>query len=127
MTNQRFIVLAFLTLGGLLGLTVRGLGLPLLAAIEVADPLIFGMVNASSLVALVISATAFFVLLRNSTAYRFADEAIEELRKTTWPDREETIRSSGVVIATTVVIAATLATYDVVWAAVTGFFLFTEG
>lgn len=127
MTNQRFIVLLFLSFGALAGATVRGLGLPLLASLEVADPLILGLVNASTLVALLVGAATFFVLLRQEQAYTFADESISELRKVTWPDKEETVRSTGVVIGTTLFLASVLASYDFVWAKITSFFLFTQG
>lgn len=127
MTNQRFIVLVFFFAGVLVGLTLRGLGLPLLASLEVADPQVLGLVNASSLFGLVTGALTFFALLRHPGAYGFADEAIGELRKTSWPDKEETVRSTVVVIGTTVFIAAALASYDFVWAKLTSLFLFTEG
>lgn len=127
MTNQRFIVLTFFCAGVLVGLTLRGLGLPLLASLEVADPLIFGLINASSLVALLSAVATLFALLRNQAAYSFTDESITELRKTTWPGKEETVRSTAVVIGTTVFIAVALASYDLVWAKLTSIFLFTEG
>ncbi len=126
MNNQRYIVATFLGLATLAGFTLRGLGLPLLASLEVADPQLFGVVNASSLVSLVVGAIIFFVLLRQTQAYAFADEAISELRKTTWPEKEETVRSTAVVIGATLFIAATLASYDFIWAKLTSFFLFTE-
>ncbi|RME25045.1 MAG: preprotein translocase subunit SecE [Deltaproteobacteria bacterium] len=126
MNNQRYIVATFLALATLAGLTLRGLGLPLLASLEVADPQILGVVNASSLVSLLFGAVVFFGLLRNNAAYTFADEAITELRRTTWPDKEETVRSTAVVIGTTLFLAAALASYDFIWAKLTSFFLFTE-
>lgn len=107
--------------------TLRGLGLPLLASIEVADPQLLGAINASSLVALLAGTATFFGLLKSSAATTFVDEAIGELRKTTWPGKDETVRSTGVVIGTTVFIAAVLGSYDLIWAKLTSLFLFTEG
>jgi len=126
MANQRFIVLTFFLAGVLVGLTVRGLGLPLLASLEIADPLVLGLVNASSLVSVASGMLTFFFMLKNEPAYSFTSEAIYELRKTSWPGKEETVRSTAVVIGTTFFIAAALASYDLVWAKLTGIFLFTE-
>ena len=127
MTNQRFIVLAFVLAGILIGFTLRGLGLPLLASIEVADPQVLGVANASSLVAMVAGVVTFFALLKSQAAYSFTDESIDELRKTTWPDKDETVRSTAVVIGTTAFLAVALGSYDLVWAKLTSLFLFTEG
>lgn len=127
MTNQRFIVLTFLSLAALVAMTLRGLGLPLLASLEVADPQILGTINLTSLVSIGIGIITFFVLLRHRQAYTFTDESITELRKTTWPEKEETVRSTAVVIGTTIFIAATLASYDFVWAKITSIFLYTQG
>ena len=126
MNNQRYIVLVFFLTGVLAGATVRGLGLPLLANLEVADPQLLGMFNGSSVVAVVICIATFFLLLRNHAATSFVDESVTELRKTTWPDKEETVRSTAVVIGTTFFLAATLACYDLVWAKLTSLFLYTQ-
>lgn len=127
MSNQRFIVLTFLLAGALAGFTLRGLGLPLLASLEVADPQLLGAINASSVVALLVGVVTFFGLLKSTAATTFVDEAIGELRKTTWPGKDETVRSTGVVIGATVFIAVVLGSYDLIWAKLTSLFLFTEG
>lgn len=127
MQNQRFIVLSFFLAAVLLAATLRGLGAPLLASLEVADPLIAGVANASTLVSAALGVGLFFFLLRNNTSFTFTDEAIDELRKTTWPGKEETIRSTLVVVGATTFIAVVLASYDLVWAKITSTFLFTEG
>lgn len=126
MSNQRYIVATFLGIGVLTGFTVQGLGLPLLASLEVADPQLLGLINASSLVSLLIGGLTFLIMLRHEQAYAFADESITELRKTTWPGKEETVRSTAVVIGATLFIALTLASYDFIWAKLTSIFLFTE-
>ena len=126
MNNQRYIVLVFFLTGVLTGATVRGLGLPLLANLEIADPQILGMFNGSSIAAVVVTFLTFFVLLRNRAATSFVDESVTELRKTTWPNKEETVRSTTVVIGTTFFLAATLACYDLLWAKLTSLFIYTQ-
>lgn len=127
MQNQRFILLSFLGAAVLLGMSVQGLSIPLLARLEVADPQILGLINATTLAGLVVGVTTFLVLNRNRAAVAFTNEVIDELRKVHWPDKQETVRSTLVVVIFTFVVAGALATYDYVWAQVTEMFLFTEG
>ena len=50
-----------------------------------------------------------------------------EFRKVKWPGKSETVRSTVVVLLFSIIVAGTLAFYDVIWARVTNAFLFTEG
>ena len=126
MDNRKYILFTFLGAASLIAMAVSGLGAPLMARFEVGDPQILGMFNATSVAGFILGVVVFFVLNRHELAYRFTDEAITELRKVTWPDREETVRSAIVVLTCTVILAGTLGFYDFVWARLTGFFLFTE-
>ncbi|MFN9906757.1 MAG: preprotein translocase subunit SecE [bacterium] len=45
----------------------------------------------------------------------------------TWPSREETVRSTIVVVVFSVVLAGALGFYDYVWAGLTRRFIFSEG
>jgi len=127
MRNQKYIVMSFLAAGALIGFTLLGLLVPTLARMEVGDPQIFGLVNATSLVALVVAVVTFVGLNRHPLVVRFSNEVITELRRVTWPEREETVRSSAVVVGTTLFVALMLAIYDYSWAEVTSLLLFTEG
>ena len=126
MRNQKYIVMSFLAAGALVGFTVRGLAVPLLAQLEVGDPQIAGLVNATSLAGIVTGVLTFLILNRHPLVVKFTNEVITELRKVTWPDREETIRSTTVVIGTTLFVAAMLAIYDYAWAEITSVLLFTS-
>ena len=127
MNNQRYILLTFFTGAVLLGMSVRGLAVPLLASLEVADPLVLGTLNATTLVGIVVGIVSFLVFNRNQSAVQFTDESIGELRKVAWPDKDDTIRSTSIVVVVTLGIAAALASYDFVWGRITRAFLFTEG
>ena len=127
MKNQRYIVLTFLVLAAFMGMAVRGLGSPLLASFEVGDPLVGGLVTVTSLAGVLSGIGIFFFLLRHIPSVTFTDEVVTELRKVFWPTRDETVRATAVVVATTLFIALCLAFYDFVWARVTSTFLFTEG
>jgi preprotein translocase subunit SecE len=125
MRNQKYIVMSFLAAGALVGFTVRGLAIPLLAQMEVGDPLIAGLVNATALAGIATGVLTFLILNRHPLVVRFTNEVITELRKVTWPDREETIRSTTVVIGTTLFVATMLAIYDYAWAEITSVLLFS--
>ena len=93
-------------------------------------PVIGVDVTPAFLIALVVFAGAMILLYRWTESPKIADALIEtesELRKVTWPEREDTLRSSLIVIGCTFVIAGSLAFYDFVWGRLTGIFLFTEG
>ena len=126
MRNQKYIVMSFLAAGALVGFTVRGLAVPLLAQLEVGDPQIAGLVNATSLAGIVTGVLTFLILNRHPLVVKFTNEVITELRKVTWPEREETIRSTTVVIGTTLFVASMLGIYDYAWAEITSVLLFSD-
>lgn len=127
MDNRKYILMSFLAASVLLGMSVRGLGGPLLARLEVGDPLIFGILNATTLAGILVGSGLFFFLNRHPLVYNFTDEVVGELRKVSWPDREDTLRSSLIVVGCTLIIAGSLGFYDFVWGRLTNLFLFTEG
>jgi preprotein translocase SecE subunit len=127
MSNQKYILTAFLSAAVFAGFSVRGLAVPLLARLEVADPLVVGFAPASSMLGVGVGAVVFAVLTRHKGANTFTDETVGELRRVTWPDREETIRSTSIVVGATLFLAGVLSTYDFVWAKITNAFLFNAG
>jgi preprotein translocase subunit SecE len=127
MDNAKYIVIAFLGAAILVGFSVRGLAVPLLASLEVADPQLFADLTATGAAGLVTGIVTFLFLNRHAQVYTFTDEAVSELRKVTWPSKEETWRSTMVVIICTGVLMAALASYDFVWKGITRAFLYTAG
>ncbi len=127
MDNQRYIVMTYLAAAVLAGFSVHGLMVPLLAKLEVGDVQLLGFTTASTFAGIVAAIATFFILNRHPLAVSFTDETITELRKVVWPDKEETVRSSTVVVVFTLIVAGALAGYDFVWARLTSIFLFTEG
>ena len=81
--------------------------------------------NATSLAAILIGVSSFILLIRHRSVVRFTDESWTELRRVFWPDKQETVRSTAIVIFVTLFIAFMLGLYDYVWAEVTKVFLFT--
>jgi preprotein translocase subunit SecE len=124
--NQKFVLMSFFSAAVLVGMSLQGLGAPLLANFEVSNPELFLGLNATSMVAFIVGVITFLVLNRHPVVYRFTDEVVTELRKVSWPSREETIRSTTVVVVFTVIVAGALAGYDWIWGEITSRVLFTE-
>lgn len=127
MDNQKYILMTFLGAAVLLGASIRGLVVPLLASMEVGDPRLFGLMDASAIAGVFIGIATFFILNRNRAAYVFTDEVVAELRKVVWPDKQETVRSTLVVVSFTVIVAGALGLYDFIWAGITREFIFSAG
>lgn len=125
--NQRYILLSFLAIAVAVGFSARGLAGPIMAWGGVSDPRLFGVVDGSSLIGTGLGIATFTVFLRSSSLVQFTDEVITELRKVTWPDREDTVRSTIVVVSTSLFIALMLAGFDWLWGSLTSAFLFTKG
>ena len=123
--NRRFIVMAFLSGAAVLGLTVRSAAGAFMINFGHPDAMVAGIMHQSALIGLVCALVCFFVLMRHKGAVQFTDETVTELARTTWPDREETLRSTTVVLVTTTFIALSLAIFDFVWKRVANIFLFT--
>lgn len=65
----------------------------------------------------------FVVLLRHPKANSVLDEVIIELKKVTWPGREDVVKSTWVVLVCIFFISLILAGFDVLWGKVIGYLL----
>ena len=126
MKNSKTIAFILLALTWLTVVALRGLAIPVLARFEIGDPIV-GFLSASALVAIVLGVGTYIALMRNTRVVQFADEVIDELNKVTWPEKDETVSSTVVVVGVTLFIAAALGLYDYVWAEVTQIVLYTDG
>lgn len=126
MKNTKTIAFILLGLTWLTVVALRGLAIPVLARFEIGDPIV-GFLSASALVAIVLGVGTYITLMRNTRVVQFADEVIDELNKVTWPEKDETVSSTVVVVGVTLFIAAALGLYDYVWAEVTQIVLYTDG
>jgi preprotein translocase SecE subunit len=126
MNNQKHIVLTLLAIAFLVSVSLRGLLIPVLARLEVGDPLLFNSINATTVAAIILGILLFVLLNRHRKIVAFTDESVTELRRVFWPDKEETIRSTTVVIGVTLFIAFMLGSYDYVWAEVIQLLLFMK-
>jgi preprotein translocase subunit SecE len=67
------------------------------------------------LVSFLIAGLATWAALRNERLVQLANEVTAELRKVTWPTREETFAATIVVVVTVIVASAFLAFFDTLW------------
>jgi preprotein translocase SecE subunit len=125
--NQRAVTLSFVVGGVLVGVFVRSLVSAVMGYAALEDPILGGVLAASVVIGIVAGIVGFFVLLRTEKATTFVDSVWSELKKVSWPTREETTNNTTIVVGATLFFATLLAAYDFTWAKVTGFFLFNVG
>ena len=127
MRHQRWVLLAF-TMGAILmGLVVQAACVSAFAQFAMPDYRVQGLLNRSSVIAMVGGGLFFVAMIRSKQTIRFTDEVVGELLLVTWPTRDETVRASTTVILTTLFTAAVLAFYDLIWKNLADIVLFTEG
>lgn len=117
--NRRWVVLSYVS-AGLLTAWVLGQGLRWafyrLRDYGIRDIELLGSnFTLAHAVALGLSCLIFLYIWKNEKITRGAHEVVEELRKVTWPDAQETQTSTIVVLVTTVIIALILWIFDFAW------------
>ena len=127
MENQRAVAVLFIIAGVLGGVFVRSLAVTLMGGFAIQDQLLAGVAPVSTLLGVIAGIVTTVVLLRHERARSFTDSVVAELRRVTWPTREETFGNTGIVIGATLFFATLLSSYDFLWAKLTGLFLYTTG
>ncbi|MEZ4750208.1 MAG: preprotein translocase subunit SecE [Bdellovibrionota bacterium] len=84
-----------------------------------------GVGAAREVLPVVLGAVGFLIALSHRKLNVFMDEAVTELKKVTWPTREEVVRSTTVVIICILVAGLILAGFDLLWGKVISFLLQT--
>ena len=80
------------------------------------------MVSPVDILAGAIGVATFAALIRNAKVNSFTNEVITELGKVTWPNRKETVLSTGVVSVLVGICAVILFGFDMLWGAVVKIF-----
>jgi preprotein translocase SecE subunit len=75
------------------------------------------IVSPVDMLAVVFGLATFFVLLKSGRVNGFTNEVITELGKVTWPNRKETVLSTGVVSVLVGICAMILFFFDLLWGA----------
>ena len=123
--NQRLVTLLYVVAGIAGGVLVRSAALQVMAYQSVEDPVLGGVLSATAVAGLVGAALTFGLLSRNAKANEFADSALSEMKKVTWPTRDETVNNTGIVVGAAVGFGALMFVYDYSWSAITAFALYS--
>jgi preprotein translocase SecE subunit len=127
MVNQRFVLLAIFGAAVFVAAVLQSAVSTAFLQMAWEDTrLLGGAANLSDATAVAGGAVAFVALVRNVDAVRFTDEVVGELKKVTWPSRDEAFQAATTVVFTAVFVSAVIAAYDFVWKNVADFFLFTK-
>lgn len=114
--NRKAISLIYLACGFISWLLFREILATLWVALRIPTPESW-VVAPPEIIAAVLGIAAFVILLRNSRVVTFTNEVITELSKVVWPNRKETVISTGVVSVLVAICAVILFTFDIIWGA----------
>lgn len=74
-----------------------------------------GIEYAREILPLAVALIAFAIVLKHPRVNVFLDEAVMELKKVTWPSRDDVVRSTTVVFGCILVASFILAIFDLIW------------
>lgn len=82
-----------------------------------------GILTVREVLPLVLAGTLFLILFRHRKVNEVMDEVVAELKKVTWPSRDDVVKSTTVVMICIVIASGIIATFDVIWGRLIGAFL----
>jgi len=118
MTNQRWVAVGYIVFALLAGFFLEHVLLAGFGTFTVTQPLTRPLWNDwtwSSLIGLLISFGAAFYLWTNAKSREVSFEIVAELRKVSWPGLQETRAATIAVIVASLIAAALLGLFDVLW------------
>ena len=124
MLHQRYVLMIFVVIAIVAGVTVQSASASLIEQFALMDRRLFSVVNVSTLISVASGGITFLALVRNQRAVTYFDEVVDEMIKVTWPTREEAIRGATTVLTTSAIVAFMIAFYDFFWKKVANLFLF---
>lgn len=126
MDNQRAITLLNLVVGVAAALFVQSAAVGAIAYLPgFEDPSFGGVVSGSVVAAAIVGALTFAVLNKHERARAFTDTTVDELRKVTWPSRDDTTAQTVVVITAALGFGLLMFIYDFGWANLTKVVLYS--
>src|SRR4051812_16570810 len=118
MSNQRIVVIGYIVLALLSGFFLEHVLLAAFGTFGVTQPLTRPLWNDwtwSSMVGLAVAFATAFYLWRNPKSHEVSFEIVNELRKVSWPGLAETRAATVAVIVASLIAAALLGLFDVLW------------
>ncbi len=76
------------------------------------------MVAPQEMIAAALGIAMFVILVKNEKVVNFTDDVIAEMSKVTWPNRKETVLSTGIVSVLVAICAMILFGFDMIWGAI---------
>ncbi len=122
MDARKIILFCHLAVGALVWfLTRSGISYLYLSFYQVRR--LAGIGTLREVVPVVLGAAVFGLLFRSAQANLVLDEVVGELRKVTWPAREDVVRSTTVVLICILIASLIFAGFDVMWGKIITFLL----
>jgi len=118
MTNQRIVAIGYIVLALLTGFFLEHVLLAAFGTFSVTQPLTRPLYNDwtwSSIVGLVVAFATALYLWRTPKSRDVSFEIVSELRKVSWPGLAETRAATIAVIVASLIAAALLGLFDVLW------------
>jgi len=115
--NKKAVSLIYLACGAISGLLFREILQTVWVLARLPIPADW-VVSPVDMLAGAVGLVTFLVLLRNAKVNSFTNEVITELGKVTWPNKKETVLSTGVVSVLVGICAVILFGFDMIWGSV---------
>lgn len=115
--SQKTVSLIYLACGVVAGLILRELISTVWVAVRIPMPVDW-VIAPPEIIAAICGLVVFVVLYKNAKVNEFTNEVITELGKVVWPDRKETVLSTGVVSVLVAICALIFFAFDMLWGAV---------
>jgi len=120
--NLKWVYGALAVLGLLFWITVTKATAAILGWVSVTDRAIIGsQFSVSTLVGFLATAGVVYYILRDAKVLEVALDIVAELKRVTWPERQETFAATIVVIVTVCIMSVILGFFDFTWKLLTDF------
>ncbi|MFA6032491.1 MAG: preprotein translocase subunit SecE [Myxococcota bacterium] len=120
--NLRYVYGALTALAILLWITIAKASAAVMGWVNLNDrPLLGSQFTVSTLIGMAVTGAALYLFLQNKRSTEVSLEVVTELKRVTWPDRQETVAATIVVIVTVFIISIILGVFDLVWSRLTNF------
>ena len=115
--SQKTVSLIYLACGFLVWLLFRELAATVWVMAGIPMPVDW-VASPPDLIAAAAGLATFVVLIKSAKVNEFTNEVITELSRVVWPDRKETVLSTGVVSVLVAICAVIFFLFDMLWGAV---------
>jgi len=119
--SKKTVSLIYLAMGVVTWLIMREMVQTIWIITKISMPVDW-VIPPTELIAGAIGLAVFLALLKNEKVNTFTNEVITELGEVVWPNRKETVLSTGVVSILVGICAAILFGFDMIWGVMVRFF-----